>query len=117
MIDQLTALAKTLAKTSAMAVTMTTFGIYEGAAIIAFIAALSRSAYTHEKLTVRLFGRFFTMSLSITMLIVHIGLLNDWGEDQVIIVSGVTAFLCREVLESIMSSKDLIIKRIVRAFK
>ena len=30
MIDQLTALAKTLAKTSATAVTMTTFGIYEG---------------------------------------------------------------------------------------
>ena len=106
----------TLLKSFIMAAVMTTFGLYQGAALIAFIAALSRVAYTSEQTSFRLFGRFFIMSLSITMLMVHIGKLSGWSDDVVIIFSGITAFLCREFLEAIVASKDIIIKRVIGVF-
>lgn len=112
-MDSLIALVKSLA----MAATMATFGIYHGAVFIAIFAALSRLAYTHEKSSLKLFGRFFVMSLSLTMMLVHVGQISGWSSDIVIVVSGVVAFLCREVLESIVASKDLIIKKIVGVMK
>ncbi len=94
----------------AMAAIVTTFGPYSGASIIAIVAALSRLAYSREKVTLLLFGRFFAMSLSITMIMVHLGKLEGWENELVIVVSGVAAFLAREVLEVIVGSKDKLIK-------
>ncbi len=104
-------------KSGIMAFTMLSFGIYQGAALIALIAALSRLAYTADQPTFRLFGRFFIMSLSLTMLVVHIGLLEKWDNNLVVIVSGVSAFLCREVLEVLISSKDTIVSKILERLK
>lgn len=94
-----------------------TFGIYTGAITIAMVAALSRLAYTKEKLSCRLFFSFYTMSLSITLIFVHVGKLNGWGMDTTIIISGVSAFLGKEFLDVIMSSKELFLKHLIRRLK
>ena len=113
MTEQVIALVKSIA----IAATMVSFGIYQGAAIIAVIAAMSRLAYTTEKASFSLFGRFFVMSLSITMLMVHVGLWREWDAEFVIIVSGISSFLCREMLEAIVESRTLIIKKIMGRLK
>lgn len=107
----------TLLKALGIAAILTELGLYKGAAIIAFIAAASRLSYTAEKATFWLFGRFFFMSLSITMLMVHIGKANEFSNDIVIIISGITAFLCREVLELVVKSKDSIWSKITKGIK
>lgn len=107
----------TAAKSLIMAAFVTTFGIYTSAALIALIAAITRIAYTSDKISLKLFSRFFTMSLAITMLMVHIGQLQGWSNDLTIVVSGVTAFLCREVLESVTKSKDIIVNKVMSIFK
>lgn len=107
----------TAIKSLIMAAFVTTFGIYTSAAFIALIAAITRIAYTSDKASLKLFGRFFIMSLAITMMMVHIGQLQGWSNDMTIIVSGITAFLCREVLESVAKSKDIIVNRVMGMFK
>lgn len=112
-MDSLIALAKTLL----MAFMMVEFGIYEGAVLIALIAAFSRMAYTPENPTPGLFSRFFVMSLSITMIMVHVGLYFHWERDPLVIISGVSAFLSKELLEFLMKSRTSIFKKIAGTFK
>ncbi|MBE0469611.1 MAG: hypothetical protein IBX55_08925 [Methyloprofundus sp.] len=110
---QILALIKSIA-VSAMLVSL---GIYQGAAVIAIVAALSRLAYTDEQSSVALFSRFFVMSLSISMLMVHVGLWLDLDKELLIVISGISAFLCREVLEVIISSKDILLKKLLAMIK
>ena len=107
MVDSLFSLGKYLIA----ALMMVSFGIYEGAAIIALIAALSRIAYTQEKASLKLFIKFLTMSLAITMGMVHVGSMLDWDKDLLVIISGISAFLCREFFEAVMNSKGFLFKR------
>lgn len=100
-------------KAAIMAAIMQTFGLYAGAFLIALIAALARLAYTAEQPSFNLFGRFFTMSLALTMLMVHVGQLQNWETQLTIVVSGVAAFLCREIFQVVMDSKDSIIRRLL----
>jgi len=104
-------------RASLMVAILHTFSLYNGASLIALIAALARLAYTKETISFCLFGRFFTMSIAITMLVVHIGKAHDWDGELVIIVSGFCAFLCRELLELVMLSKDTILKHIAGILK
>ena len=109
--------ALTAIKASIMAAIMNTFGLYTGAALISAVAALARIAYSPENPSIKLFGRFFAMSLGLTMIMVHIGNLRGWDNQTVIVVSGVAAFLCREVFDLVMHSKNQIIKQIIGRIK
>lgn len=104
-------------KAALMAVIMQTFGLYAGATLIALVAALARLAYTAEQPSFNLFSRFFIMSLALTMLMVHVGQLQNWGTQLTIVISGVVAFLCREILQAVMASKDSIIRRLLKVQK
>lgn len=95
-------------KALALAVIADFFGLYSGAFMIAFIAAMMRVFYGSEncfdeeecKLCCRLwlFARYFSMSLGVSMLFVHIGLWQTWPEQKTIVLSGVAAFLGREIV-------------------
>ncbi len=100
-----------------VSITMLTFGIYTGAIIIALIAALCRLAYTENKLSIALFGKFFIMSACLTMLIVHIGNIQKWSNDLVVIVSGVVAFLAREVLVTLVNVSKPLMNKWARKLK
>ncbi len=94
-----------------------TFGLYSGATLIAICAAIARLAYSREPATLKTFWKFLGMSLPLTMLMVHIGKQQELDGESVIILSGVIAFMSREVLELIMKSKEPLIKLISARFK
>jgi len=104
----------TAVKAALMTAIMQTVGLYAGAILIALIAALARLAYTAEKASLNLFGRFFIMSLSLTMLLVHVGELQGWDKQLTIIISGVSAFLCREILETLINSKSSLVQKLLK---
>lgn len=104
-------------KAAIMAAIMQTFGIYSGATLIAFVAAACRLAYSKEPASIKYFWRFFVMSLSLTMLMVHIGKWRGFDPEAVIIISGVAAFMAREALELALHSKGIIAKMILARFK
>ena len=89
---------------------------YSGALIIALIASLVRLAYTKESASFDLFIRFFFMSLGITLLMVSVGKLQGWGEDTLIVASGISAFLSREILDILIESRRIMLKIVVRKF-
>ena len=97
--------------------TGSTFGIYTGAITIAMIASLARLAYTKEKASLRLFSTFYIISLSITLLMVHVGLLREWDTNTTIILSGLAAFLGKDLLDILISSKTLLATYLTRGLK
>lgn len=107
----------TALKSAVMAIVMQTFGVYSGATLIAIIAAAARLAYSKEPASIKIFGKFFIMSLSLTMIMVHIGKQQGFDHETIIIVSGVAAFMAREVLEMVINSKGVIKKMILQRFK
>jgi len=104
-------------KSALMAAVMQSFGVYSGATLIALIAALARLSYSKDTASFSFFGKFFMMSLSITMIMVHVGKQQGLDRETVIIISGVAAFMAREVLELVVHSKGLITKKIMDKFK
>lgn len=107
----------TALKASAMAAVMQTFGLYAGAILIAFIAAMARLAYSYERASVNTFVRFFVMSLSVAMLMVHVGELRGWTTPEVIVISGPAAFLSQEMLETLLASRKALLEKVWRRFK
>jgi hypothetical protein len=93
-------------KTIFFALVANILGIYAGAFIIAFIASIVRMFYgvpelkqtTKTRHYSYIFLRYFFMALGITMLLVHIGLINNWSVDKTIIISGAAAFLSFEII-------------------
>lgn len=78
-------------------------GLYAGAITIAFIAATVRLFYSVKDFNgigkyFFTFLRYFFMSLGITLLMVHIGLIRGWSADETIIISGASAFLSLEII-------------------
>ena len=82
---------------------------YYGAVFIALIASVSRLSYGVNAASFSVWVRYFVMSLSITMLIVHIGHYHQLDKEFIIIISGVSAFMSKEILHTIILSKDLFI--------
>lgn len=95
-------------------------GIYIGAVMIALIASISRLAYMAEELprtpcnVVRLFIRLYTMSLGLTLLMVHVGIEYNFSENLTIIYSSMAAFLSEEIYSLIILSKKRIFDKLYK---
>lgn len=104
-------------KAAFMAAIMQSFGVYSGATLIAIVAAAARLAYSKEQASIKFFWKFFVMSLSLTMIMVHIGKQQGFDRETIIIISGVAAFMAREVLQMVLHSKGIITQILASRFK
>ena len=94
------------------------FGLYGGAISIAFFASILKLFYHNNDcpedcflccITIQ-FGKYFGVSLPLTLLMVHISLFYNLETQATIIASAIVAFLGREIL-------DIIIKEVPPMFK
>lgn len=95
-----------------IAVIATAFDLYTGAIMIAIIASVTRMFYEEDgcrtqnciwccKLSMLL--KNLGISLGVTLLLVHVGLMYNWDQQQTIVISGIAAFMGKELIDILMS--------------
>jgi len=92
--------------------------VYSGMLLIAFLASLTRLFYGVPEFNKRkidnylfTFIRFFVMSSSIVVILYHIGTIYKWTNDQIIVVTGVSAFLSYEVITIIVRLFPIVLNK------
>ena len=91
--------------------------IYIGAFGIAIIAAFSRISYetlgSTECVKKSTILKYFTLSFSIAMLFVHIGILAKWSQDLTIIISAIFAFMSVETYNFLIQNWSKLLSKII----
>jgi hypothetical protein len=74
------------------------YGTYAGALAIALIAATMRSVYGVDKTRSGFFNNL-VLSTGMAMLMVHVSRIRGWDVDVSTILTGIAAFLSKELLD------------------
>ena len=103
-----------------IAVIATAFDLYTGAMMIAIIASITRMFYEEDGCRNKpcvwccktsMFFKNLGISLGVTLLLVHVGLMYKWDQQQTIVISGIAAFMGKELIDILMSTVPAIVRR------
>lgn len=92
--------------------------VYLGAFVVAIMSAFTRIVYediTSTGLTylnIKKFLRYFILSLSLAMLMLHVGLMFSLSENEIIIVSSVFAFMSEETYNFVVFNWSKVLNKL-----
>ena len=84
--------------------------VYLGAFFVAIMSAFTRIVYEDiasvglTSLNFKKFFRYFILSLSLAMLMLHIGLTFNLNDNQIIVISAIFAFMSEETLRFVIAN-------------